>query len=52
MASAELVTPPKLAANPPPFPACSKTAATRITLSMKRSVRRILEIIVRNGGWV
>ena len=46
MASAELVTPPKLAAKPPPFPACSRMAATRITQSIASSVMRILESIL------
>src|SRR5437879_2716200 len=45
MASAELVTPPKLAARPPPFPACSRMTATRSTLSMASSAMRIFESI-------
>jgi hypothetical protein len=38
---AELLTPPKVAANPCPCPLCSKTAAIKMRLSIVRSTIRI-----------
>jgi hypothetical protein len=46
-ASADELAPPKLAATPPPFPACRRTAAISTRLSMMRRIRR--KVYIRWG---
>jgi hypothetical protein len=49
IASAELLTPPKVAAMPPPLPAWSRMAATRSTASTNRIAIRMLYSIEGPG---
>jgi hypothetical protein len=49
--SAADVAPPKLAARPPPFPLCSRIAATRTTLSrINRMSRNVYSMLERGLG--
>jgi hypothetical protein len=48
--SAELLTPPKLAARPPPFPLCKRMAAISTRLSRMSRIRRNVNIAARQGS--
>jgi hypothetical protein len=50
-ASAEELAPPKLAATPPPFPACRRMAATSTRLSsISRTSKRVYSMASTEGG--